>query len=330
MRFGFAPVQSRPTFDAMLAQAVHAESLGFDTLWAHEHHSGGTIYPSPLLTAAALAGATSRIAIGTNMLLLPLHHPLRVAEDAAMVNVMSGGRLVLGVAAGYAGDEFAAFGVGLDERGRRMREGIALIRAAWSGRPLTMRGTGFALEDHTVFPEPLSRPSPRLYVGAGAPGALRRAARLGDGLILSATQTPEGVRAAVDVFRGAEPAAAEPKPIGLNRVTHVVEGRAAREEAIRFFAEGFLRFYDLWGHPRIAALGPGARMHEQTAREHFIFGEPAECVEQLHEYAELGIDEVACLMNFGNPGLDAVGRSMDLFAEKVAPFAPRSPGDDDG
>ncbi len=121
MRFGFAPVQSRPTFEAMLAQAARAEALGFDVVWAHEHHSQGMIYPSPLMTAAALAGATSRIAVGTNMLLLPLHHPLRVAEDAAMVDVMSGGRLILGVAAGYAADEFAAFGVRPSRtRGRRI------------------------------------------------------------------------------------------------------------------------------------------------------------------------------------------------------------------
>jgi alkanesulfonate monooxygenase SsuD/methylene tetrahydromethanopterin reductase-like flavin-dependent oxidoreductase (luciferase family) len=315
-------VQSRPTFDAMLAQAARAEALGFDAVWAHEHHSQGMIYPSPLLTVAALAGATSRIAVGTNMLLLPLHHPLRVAEDAAMVDVMSGGRLVLGVAAGYAADELAAFGVAPGDRGRRMREGIALIRAAWSGRPVTARGAGFDLDGYSLFPRPVQRPSPPLYIGAGAPGALRRAARLGDGLILSATQTPDGVRAAVETFRTARgDDARERAPIGLNRVTHVVTSRAAREEAVRFFSEGFLRFYDRWGHPRVTALGSAERVHEETARNHFIIGEAAECIERVREYAELGVDEIACLMNFGNPDLDTVERSMELFAERVAPFA---------
>jgi alkanesulfonate monooxygenase SsuD/methylene tetrahydromethanopterin reductase-like flavin-dependent oxidoreductase (luciferase family) len=87
MRFGFSPTQSRARFDAMCAQAGLAEALGFDVIWAHEHHSGGSTYPSPLMTLAALDGVTTRIELGTNMLLLPLHHPLRVAEDAAMVDV---------------------------------------------------------------------------------------------------------------------------------------------------------------------------------------------------------------------------------------------------
>lgn len=321
MRFGFAPSQSRPTLELMRAQAARAESLGFDVLWAHEHHSGGMIYPSPLMTAAALAGATERIEVGTNMLLLPLHHPLRVAEDAAMVDVMSGGRLVLGVAAGYARDEFAAFGVGPEERGRRMREGIALIRAAWTGEPVTAHGAGFALEGHVVTPRPLRRPSPPILVGAGAPGALRRAARLGDGVVLSATQTPEDVRAAVAVVAGAVPG--REVRIGLNRVTQVVPDRAARAEAVRVLSERFLHFYDLWGHPRVAALGSAERARERAARDHFVVGEPSECVERLHEYAELGVGEIACLMNFGDPDPAAVERSMDLFAERVAPFAPR-------
>ena len=88
MQFGFSPTQSRARFDAMCAQASLAEALGFVVIWAHEHHSGGSTYPSPLMTLAALAGVTTRIELGANMLLLPLHHPLRVAEDAAMVDVM--------------------------------------------------------------------------------------------------------------------------------------------------------------------------------------------------------------------------------------------------
>ena len=113
----------------------------------------------------------------------------------------------------------------------------------------------------------------------------------------------------------------EAKPIGLNRVARVVASRAAREEAVRFFSERFLRFYDRWGHPRVTALRSAERVDEVTARDHFIIGEPAECIERVHEYAELGVDEIACLMNFGNPDLEAVERSMGLFAERVAPLA---------
>jgi alkanesulfonate monooxygenase SsuD/methylene tetrahydromethanopterin reductase-like flavin-dependent oxidoreductase (luciferase family) len=113
---GFSPTQAGARFDAMCAQASLAEALGFDVIWAHEHHSGGSTYPSPLMTLAALAAVTKRIELGTNMLLLPLHHPLRVAEDAAMVDVMSGGRLRLGVSAGYSPADLQAFAVAPDAR----------------------------------------------------------------------------------------------------------------------------------------------------------------------------------------------------------------------
>jgi alkanesulfonate monooxygenase SsuD/methylene tetrahydromethanopterin reductase-like flavin-dependent oxidoreductase (luciferase family) len=102
LRFGLSPTQSEKRFAAMLRQAALPESLGYDILWAHEHHAGAAIYPSPLMTLAALAPLTRRIGLGTNMLLLPLYHPLRVAEDGAMVDVLSGGRLRLGVSGGSA------------------------------------------------------------------------------------------------------------------------------------------------------------------------------------------------------------------------------------
>src|SRR6266566_9667301 len=111
----------------MLRQAELAEALGYDVLWAHEHRAGAAMYPSPLMTLAVLAARTQRINLGTNMLLLPLHHPLRVAEDAAMVDVMSGGRLRLGVGAGYSPADLQAFAVPPDARARRMREGLLLI-----------------------------------------------------------------------------------------------------------------------------------------------------------------------------------------------------------
>jgi alkanesulfonate monooxygenase SsuD/methylene tetrahydromethanopterin reductase-like flavin-dependent oxidoreductase (luciferase family) len=124
MRFGLSPVQSQPRFDAMRRQATLAKELGFDALWAREHHSQGMMYPSPLMALAAMAPVTRRIALGTNMLLLPLYSALRVAEDAAMVDLLSGSRLNLGVSAGYSAADLNAFGVPQNERGLRMREGL--------------------------------------------------------------------------------------------------------------------------------------------------------------------------------------------------------------
>ena len=110
-----------------------ADQLGFDGVWLSEHHlTGDGMLPAPLVMAAALAARTERIRIGTNILGLPVHHPLRVAEDAAVVDLLSDGRLTLGVGQGYSEREFAAFGVDRRRRGALLEEGVRAIRTAWS------------------------------------------------------------------------------------------------------------------------------------------------------------------------------------------------------
>jgi probable F420-dependent oxidoreductase len=321
VNFGFAPVQSQPRFETLRRQASLAEALGFDALWAHEHHVGGTIYPCPLITLAALAEPTRRITLGTNMLLLPLYHPLRVAQEAAMVDVLSGGRLILGVSAGYAADEFQAFGVPLGERGRRMREGVALIRSVWTDEVVTREGTSFALSDFSLFPRPLQNPLP-IYIGAVAPPAIRRAAQLADGFVIGAPTAWSEVRKRIDIYEqsvrvlGLRPA---DKAIVLNRLVQVVRDRAAKVRAEEFFAERFLHFYGRWGHQDIARSDVGGSTPTVTSREYFIVGEAAECIEHIQGYAAMGIQHLACLMNFGGPDLDTVEDSMRLFAERVMP-----------
>jgi probable F420-dependent oxidoreductase len=323
MTFGFAPVQSEPRFDAMVAQARLAESLGFDTLWAHEHHSQAMMYPDPLMTLAVLAPHTRTARLGTNMLLLPQWHPLRVAEQAAMVDVLSGGRLILGVAAGYAADEFDAFGVDRKERGRRMEEGLALIRQVWTGDEVRMRTGQARLDGYSIFPRPLQRPAPPIYVGALADAAVRRAARLGDGYLLSAGSTVDEIRERTALYRaavrdlGASPS--DRLPLAANRVVHVVGSRAERDQALCLLAERFLGFYDRWGHDDVRRLDAASRDLAETARAHFIIGEAAECVEQIHRYEEMGIGHIACLMNFGKPPLDLVDASLRRFGEAVLP-----------
>ena len=322
MEFGFAPIQSGTRYEAMVAQSKLAESLGFDVLWTHEHHSQAMMYPDPLMALAVLAPQTKRIRLGTNMLLLPQWHPLRVAEQGAMVDVLSEGRLILGVAAGYAADEFAAFGVSLKERGKRMEEGLTLIRAVWTENEVTLAGSTFALDRYAIFPRPIQCPPP-IYVGALADKPIRRAARLGDGYVLSAGATADQIGDRVRVYTGAVEETGhtlvDKLPLVVNRVTHVVGSRAERDDAIAWFAKRFLSFYDRWGHADIVALSSEERAFEQTARQHFIIGEPEECIEQIESYRALGVRHVACLMNFGKPETQRVEASLRLFGERVLP-----------
>ena len=164
-------------FAACLDQCEWADALGFDAVGILEHHGSEDGYnPSPLILAAAVAARTSRIRLRLTALILPLHDPVRVAEDAAVVDQISRGRLELVIGAGYVGREFAMFGKDLDDRVRLQTEGINVLKQAWTGEPFEYGGATI-----TVRPRPFQRPRPPLILGGASAGAARRAARIADG-----------------------------------------------------------------------------------------------------------------------------------------------------
>lgn len=193
MRFGYGlitcqrPPDDRRTdvdlYREVIERSVAAEAAGFDSVWLSEHHLLDDGYmPSLLVAAAAIAQATSRISIGTGVLLAPLHDPLRIAEDAATVDLISGGRLILGLGAGWRTEEFEAFGVDQSERAGRMRRAVATLRGAWS--PGTFEHDGRTIN---VTPKPAG-PIP-IWLGGFAPGAIARAGRIADGFLGSSSGT---------------------------------------------------------------------------------------------------------------------------------------------
>ncbi|MCB1690735.1 MAG: LLM class flavin-dependent oxidoreductase [Halioglobus sp.] len=320
MEFGFAPIQSHANFDAMRAQATLAETLGFHTLWAHEHHSQQMMYPDPLMALAALAPVTRTIGLGTNMLLLPIHHPVRVAQEAAMLDVLSNGRLRLGVANGYSERDMRAFGMLGKHRGNQLEEGLSLIRRLWQGERVTLRGEGFDLQDFELFPLPVQRPNPPLYVGGHAKVAIDRAARLGDKYLISTTQKFDEVVALVRAYHEALASHGRaPRKPALNRIVCVVANAAGKKAAEAFYARALLALYDAWGHESVTGLGKSERELRALCDDHFIIGEPGECIDQIRRYEAIGIGHIACLMNFGGPDLELVDRSMRLLGEQVMP-----------
>jgi alkanesulfonate monooxygenase SsuD/methylene tetrahydromethanopterin reductase-like flavin-dependent oxidoreductase (luciferase family) len=180
------PGPSAPAFEdlyaSILDQIVAGEALGFDSVWLTEHHFCEDGYtPSPLVIAAAIAARTRRLKIGTNLMLLPLHDPVRLAEDAATVSLLSGGRFDLGVGIGYRQLEFDQFQRQLSHRPSLLEEGIEIIRRSWSGQPVGFSGRRFAVGDVRVTPAPVH--PPRILLGGMVPPAIQRAARIADGFL---------------------------------------------------------------------------------------------------------------------------------------------------
>ena len=166
---------ARDLYAAALDQVQWADGLGFDTVGLGEHHSAEDGYnPSPLILASAMGGRTRRIRFRTSVLLVPLYDPVKLAEDVAVAQLATGGRLILGVGGGYRPAEFETFGRRLEDRWSTIGETIEFLRLAWTGEPFEWQG-------RTCLVTPVPDPVPEIVLGGGTPAAARRAARIADG-----------------------------------------------------------------------------------------------------------------------------------------------------
>ena len=179
------PWQAR--YWALLEQIAWVDAdLPYADISLSEHHfvqDGWS--PSIMALAAAVAARTERVGISTNIVQLPLHHPLRVAEDALTIDILSGGRFRLGVSAGYRAQEFEGMGVSLEERGSRMDEALEILRAAFTGQPFAHSGRHWSFPELQVTPGTIRQGGPSIWIGGKADPAVRRAAAQGDGFMAS-------------------------------------------------------------------------------------------------------------------------------------------------
>ncbi len=178
-----------PSFEKLYAdtldQIVEAEAMGFESAWLTEHHFVKDGYtPSPLVLAGAIGARTRNMHIGTNLMVMPIHDPIRIAEDAATLAVLTDGRFDLGVSIGYRQMEFEAFGRNIKHRPSLMEESVEVIRRAWRGEPINFEGKRYSYGDIAVSPVP-ARP-PRILIGGMSPPAIDRVARIGDGFLSTA------------------------------------------------------------------------------------------------------------------------------------------------
>jgi probable F420-dependent oxidoreductase len=193
--------------------AIRAEALGFDDVWVSEHiivprkeFPRSPLFYDPVVTLSWVAAVTQRVKLGTTVLVLPMRHPLPLAKELATLHNLSDGRLILGAGVGWLEPEFAALGVPFKERGRRMDEGIAMMRAVWTQDPVTFEAKYIPAKivDMTMLPQPVSRIP--LWIGGSSDAALKRTARIADGWHGS-RETPEEAAPIIRQLRAERPGA---------------------------------------------------------------------------------------------------------------------------
>ena len=304
-----------------------AESVNFDSVWLSEHHFLEDGYcSSPLGMAAAMAAVTQRVRIGTGALILTLHNPVRVAEDAATVDLISGGRFDLGVAIGYRKEEFEGFGVPMKQRPSRIEEAIEIIEKCWNDGPFSYEGKRFSFRDIDVTPKPVQRPVP-IYIGAFEEPAVRRAGRLGYPLLVGPGRTVPMIMDTLGWYNDeAEKAGRDPSSAEhiLLRETYVGE---SEEEAITGGTEYIINMYRFYLSLGVKIVIRGKKItspddpfFEYMAEDRFMIGTPGHCAEEVRKYAEkTGIRNIMCRMVFPQAPTEVIARSIELFGNQVIP-----------
>lgn len=310
-----------------------AEQVGFESAWVSEHHGSSDGYlPSLLPMLAAFAAVTERIELGTGVVLTPLHDPLRLAEDAAVVDQLSAGRLILGLGNGSREEEFRMFGLTMNDRGLRTEETIEVLRRAWSGRRFSFEGRTLRYDRVKVTPPAARAEGPPVVLGGYARRAVERAGRLADGYVTDETGPDElrenlGLidRAARSVGRDGS----ELSIVLLQNVFVTRDGDPWRDgepwTLLRAGVAQQLGAYEAWDAgadtPEFDGLDP-VMPSEEDLRLSTPAGSPEEVLGRLLPIArEFGDRDLHLVVRLHYPGmdLDTAASAVELFASDVLP-----------
>ncbi|MEM2896035.1 MAG: LLM class flavin-dependent oxidoreductase [Candidatus Bathyarchaeia archaeon] len=320
-------------YENALEQISLAEKYGFNSVFVSEHHfTKDGWFPSSRIACAGIATRTSKIRVGTAIVVLPLDNPIRVAEEAALLDIISMGRFILGVGVGNREEEFEAFGVPFSERGSRFEEGVTLVKKLLSEPKVTFIGKHYRIKGISIMPKPIQKPSPPLWIAAQwSTKAVKRAARLGDAWLTDPI-TPIGVlKNHMKVYRE------ELKRVGkdfyelerpLRREAYISENaekawEEAKDGILYLYGENYYRWgalQDEDGSP----LTPERISFDdyvEALKKRFIIGGPEDFISEVERYKkELEVNNIVLRVQFPGIPNERVIKAIKLIGEKVIPY----------
>ena len=328
----------RHVYDSALTQMLAAESLGYQSVWIAEHHFNDYgLCPTPPVLASFVAARSSVLRVGMGVSLLPLHHPVDLAEQLAVLDVVSDGRLDVGIGRGGTLQDYQTFQSDRADSRARVEEGIAIMRACWSGEPFDFKGRFHSADRLHVRPRPVQQPHPPLFIATNSEDSVLSAARLGMPTLSSFFVPLAELQSRHRLYRETALASGHSKEqveecerqSWLMRAVHVAPDRDA---ALRGAEGPFMGYQHKMARLRSDAAGgsvPGSfdrsllrlRPFEDYLDDGWLMvGSPDEVRESLQRYLDAaGFQRVMLLMALPGLETDLAMRSMRLFAEKVAP-----------
>jgi alkanesulfonate monooxygenase SsuD/methylene tetrahydromethanopterin reductase-like flavin-dependent oxidoreductase (luciferase family) len=309
-------------FRDYLDYAVEAENLGFRSSFLVEHHfTGWNQVSATLMLQTALAMRTTQLRLGSAVIVLPWHNPVLLAEQAATLDLISGGRLDFGIGKGYRHNEFAGFCIPIEEAEPRFDESVEIMLRAWTSRQrFSHRGRFWQFDDIVVEPPPAQQPHPPLWVAAGSEASIRKAARCGFNLILDQYASPQQLGERIAVYRTelqAQGKAFNPAQVAVARQCYVAKDKAEAQAALKRAAEYTQRTVDVsrlpggtaGSHVLSYANTPGA------TEAHALYDTPDEICASLEAHHKAGVAYVLLTMHGGKEQLRRFASDiMPMFA----------------
>ena len=325
MKFGIFPIEGGARWTGVVAQCQLAEELGYQSCWVNDHQAteGENYWPSPLTRLTSIATGTESLELVTSVLILPLYHPLHVAQRAAMLDNISDGRLTLGVGLGYVEEEFEAFDVPMSERAGRMIEGIRFIDEFFrADGPITYDCPFFSVEDWNPIPDVIQEPRPPLWIGGWGDKQLERSVKFSDAWVPGVVADNEAVAIRKEKQRKLVASSEqdwETIEHPLMREAVIGETEAELEERRDYLHRTYVEEYGgEFSHYLMSA--DSVEDFEVLADDRFLYGTPEQIIDQIEGLRErFPLDHLAVRFHHSGMPKAMVREQIQLFGETVIP-----------